>query len=140
MRLGTSLPLQLAYIRWPETDYLSMVSMALLGLTVVCAVLDQGNRKGTSHGLRIMSVVGPICSFLLSATALYISFTPYGLETINGMQYRYLLPIALPLLMFALELPLLNRLRIRFLPLVVFFVMAALWSFALYLPIVSQFC
>lgn len=139
VRLGTSLPLQLAYIRWPETDYLNIVSMALLGLTLLCAVLDQGNRRGTSHGLRIMAVVGPVCSFLLSATALYISYTPYGLDTINGMQYRYLLPIALPLLMFTLELPLLNRVRLKHLPLVVYFVMAALWSFALYLPIVSQF-
>ena len=42
-------------------------------------------------------IFGTIC---LVATALYVSFTPVGYHTVNGCQYRYLIPILFPLLYF----------------------------------------
>ena len=42
-------------------------------------------------------------SVALVATALYVSFTPVGLGTINGCQSRYLLPLLVPCLSFILN-------------------------------------
>ena len=39
----------------------------------------------------------------LVATALYVSFTPVGLGTVNGCQSRYLLPLLVPCLSFILN-------------------------------------
>ena len=50
---------------------------------------------------KIKMVTSILCfgSLCIAATSLYISFTPVGLNTINGFQYRYILPIAIPLLL-----------------------------------------
>lgn len=40
---------------------------------------------------------------ILIATALYVSFTPVGLGTVNGCQPRYLLPLLVPCLSFILN-------------------------------------
>ena len=40
---------------------------------------------------------------ILVATALYVSFTPVGLGTVNGCQSRYLLPLLVPCLSFILN-------------------------------------
>ena len=40
---------------------------------------------------------------VLVATALYVSFTPVGLGTVNGCQSRYLLPLLVPCLSFILN-------------------------------------
>ena len=37
-----------------------------------------------------------ICSIVLVATALYVSFTPVGKNTVDGCQFRYLLPLLIP--------------------------------------------
>lgn len=39
-------------------------------------------------------------TIVLIATALYVSFTPVGYETINGCQQRYLIPLLFPVLYF----------------------------------------
>ncbi len=48
----------------------------------------------------IVSVVLCFGVLVLTATALYFDFTPVGLSEIHGMQRRYVLPMAFPLLMF----------------------------------------
>ena len=45
----------------------------------------------------IVLVFGTVC---LVATALYVSFTPVAYNTVNGCQYRYIIPILFPLLYF----------------------------------------
>lgn len=37
-----------------------------------------------------------VCSIVLVATALYVSFTPVGKNTVDGCQFRYLLPLLIP--------------------------------------------
>lgn len=44
-----------------------------------------------------------VCSFILVATALYVSFTPVAYSTVNGCQFRYILPWIAPLLVFLFE-------------------------------------
>ena len=45
----------------------------------------------------ILGLVGIIVAFIW--TAMYISFTPVGAASINGVQGRYFVPILLPLLL-----------------------------------------
>lgn len=49
--------------------------------------------------MKFLSVLLFISSAVLIASALYISFTPVGAETINGCQPRYLIPLLAPLLL-----------------------------------------
>ena len=71
---------------------------AMLLLIPFCAFTDKkecdafshlGLIKGISHATFFLSVV-------LFATALYVSFTPVGLDTVNGCQWRYLIPLLFP--------------------------------------------
>lgn len=62
----------------------------------------------------------------LVATALYVSFTPVGLGTVNGCQSRYLLPLLVPCLSFIL-----NQSRLVFGGSNQFLLICVLFSFAL---------
>ena len=42
-------------------------------------------------------------SLVLVATALYVSFTPVGLATVNGCQTRYVIPVLVPALAVGLN-------------------------------------
>lgn len=52
--------------------------------------------KGWVRLLSLLIFFGTIC---LIATALYVSFTPVGLNWINGCQPRYVIPVMLPAMM-----------------------------------------
>jgi len=51
---------------------------------------------------RLWVIFLSIVAVFLVCTALYISFTPVGLPTVNGMQSRYLLPLVFPVCALAL--------------------------------------
>ena len=63
---------------------------------------------------------------VLVATALYVSFTPVGLGTVNGCQSRYLLPLLVPCLSFIL-----NQSRLVFGDSKRFILICLVFSFAL---------
>lgn len=46
----------------------------------------------------VLAIVGCILSLTLVVTALYVSFTPVGYDTVNGCQFRYLIPLLYPVL------------------------------------------
>lgn len=77
-------------------------------LLVVCVALSSGDGF-TSQMAGISRSLWALFLFLITvalvATALYISFTPVGLGTVNGCQYRYLLPWLLPGMFFVLNNP-----------------------------------
>ena len=52
---------------------------------------------------RLWVVFLSLVAIFLVCTALYISFTPVGLPTVNGMQPRYLLPLVFPVCALALS-------------------------------------
>lgn len=60
-----------------------------------CAFTDRSEKdrfRGIGY-LSITSVLTAVAQIVLVVTALYISYTPVGHETVNGCQYRYILPV-----------------------------------------------
>jgi uncharacterized membrane protein len=96
-------------------DYISYASMghtltflAYLGTTsatsyaacflVILAITDkaEGGLDFCTWSTRLLTWTGGLITIILIATTLYISFTPVGLNTVNGCQPRYLLPLIFP--------------------------------------------
>ena len=77
-------------------------SIAFLVLIVFTAFTDKGkvDRNLNNWKNRIFSIVLFLITIVLVVTSLYISFTPVGLDTINGCQARYILPMLFPLMIF----------------------------------------
>ena len=65
---------------------------------ILVAILDREGIKSKNISMILVTVISFIANIFLIATVLYISYTPVGYYTINGCQYRYLLPILFPLL------------------------------------------
>lgn len=74
------------------------VYIALVMITTLTDKNGQDKFKGMhiTRALNILLFLGIIC---LVATALYVAYTPVGLDTIKGCQARYIVPILLPLLL-----------------------------------------
>ncbi|MBQ8738602.1 MAG: DUF2142 domain-containing protein [Clostridia bacterium] len=71
-----------------------------LCIMAFCAFTDKGecdDFKGSTplKAVTIFTCFGLTC---LIATALYLTFTPVGLYTINGCQWRYIIPVLIPFL------------------------------------------
>lgn len=73
--------------------FYSTVSLVL----VVVAFLDRGEERNC-HFIKGTTMIGCLATIILSTTALYISFTPVGANTVVGMQGRYLIPTIFPAL------------------------------------------
>ena len=82
-------------------SYLGKSSDAVLGIVIiVCVILLEGSckpeysllEKKEKAGVYIITFI-TIC---MAVSVIYISFTPVGLETINGCQPRYILPVLFP--------------------------------------------
>lgn len=70
-----------------------------LGLMIAVCFTDRSERElklTDSHWARILSLFFLFGTMCLVATALYVDFTPVGLDTINGCQSRYLYPVIFP--------------------------------------------
>jgi uncharacterized membrane protein len=74
------------------------VSYLLIFLT---AFLDKVNEDNFKGSLRIsaVSLITSVIVLCIMATSLYVAFTPVGSGTVNGCQYRYIVPI---LMLFSL--------------------------------------
>jgi uncharacterized membrane protein len=75
---------------------------ASLSLCIVafCTFVDKGEEDLFKNGLvvRIASIFASFAAICFTATALYISFTPVGHNTILGCQWRYIIPTLFPFL------------------------------------------
>lgn len=67
-------------------------------LLAVLAYLDRGQKEKNYISVKVTSLLGCGIAIILATTALYISFTAVGLDTIAGMQGRYLVPTIYPAL------------------------------------------
>lgn len=81
--------------------YIGTVSQNLNTLFLIFLVLvgitdNQGNVLKTKY--KISMLILNICIYALIWIALYLSFTPVGSESINGVQNRYFVPLIFPLL------------------------------------------
>ena len=63
---------------------------------VVTAFLDRNMTENKYMAFRIATYIAIFASIILVVTALYVSFTPVGYNTVNGCQPRYLLPLIFP--------------------------------------------
>ncbi len=59
---------------------------------------DEACARHAGVGASLWALFLTLFTFVLVATALYVSFTPVGLETVNGCQFRYILPMLVPAL------------------------------------------
>ncbi len=87
--------------------YYGMASHFTVCIAVFAAVACLDNRSDHNKqgkGFKAMLLFSAFATVCLVATALYISFTPVGYYTVNGCQWRYLLPILFPVLYFMSEL------------------------------------
>lgn len=69
-------------------------SMLSLGIAML---VDREKEKVLNWKIRSFVTIILFGTVSLVATALYISFTPVGHNTVNGCQFRYLLPLIFPL-------------------------------------------
>lgn len=84
------------YLHRPHVAYTIAMWVILLWTTITDK--DRSQRTGVLAG--VLALVLTFGVFVMTATALYIDFTPVGLPAINGMQRRYLIPLIFPLLVF----------------------------------------
>lgn len=84
------------YLPRPDVAYSVVVGIVLLA----ALLLDKDPDCRTGWVAGTMAVVIALVVVAMTATALYIDFTPVGLDQINGVQRRYLLPLLYPLLLF----------------------------------------
>lgn len=88
------------------TNFMYTLGYSIFGsvsmfLVLVTMHLDHPKKKIFNWKHRVIGggiLFGTVC---LVATALYISYTTVGLQTIVGCQYRYLLPVLFPVFMLA---------------------------------------
>ncbi len=77
----------------------SSASYAACLLTLI-AVTDKSEHdlKTCTGSVRMFTWAGTLITVIALASSMYIAFTPVGLDTINGCQSRYLLPLMFPAL------------------------------------------
>lgn len=86
----------------PVQVFASCVPAGTLALVGV-STNDDTSVKHVSIGASLWAIFVAIFTFAMVATALYLSFTPVGLGTVNGCQSRYILPMLVPTLAIVLN-------------------------------------
>lgn len=69
-------------------------------IVVVVAFLDRDERKSVNVWIKVSGIIGCLAAIILATTALYISFTGVGANTVAGMHDRYVFPLIFPILYF----------------------------------------
>jgi uncharacterized membrane protein len=67
-------------------------------LIILVALFDQNNTKTKKFSTAIVTILSYLLTVFLSITALYISFNPVGSSTVEGFQFRYMIPLLFPLI------------------------------------------
>lgn len=86
------------------SSYYLVAPICEMGLLLFVTLYDREGEDAAYATVRIKIAVaiGVACAYLLIVSALYVSFTPVALSTINGVQSRYALPLLAPLLLVGL--------------------------------------
>lgn len=85
--------------------YMGSVAYAM-GFVVLLLVVFLAERERQAAALpqpgllaKGAAILSFFCAVCLAATAMYVAYTPVGYHTINGCQWRYMMPVLLPVLM-----------------------------------------
>lgn len=83
----------------------------LISLFVVAFSDDESDILNIGKKEKIIILLSIILSWGLAITALYITFTPVGKNTIDGFQGRYIIPLLLPILLLFKNNKMLNKFK-----------------------------
>ena len=106
--LGTFLLGNTAILSYAYAGMISSAnwSIAIAALLVILALIDQPDRSEDGLSLpalpwsqNLYLAATALMSLVLVYLALYISFTPVGAPVVDGVQPRYMFPLALPVLL-----------------------------------------
>ncbi len=119
-----------AYLGYPS-DFYTTVVMVLIGF-LAFADKNESDDFPMVGRYRLLNLAAVFAQIALVATALYISFTPVGHDTVNGCQWRYIIPALFPML-YSLGSPkVVMKQSDRVLNLVTFGIMAAILMASVY--------
>lgn len=105
-----------AYLGYPEQLY--PISSGLLVVFILLLSVCEGSKPHdalTGLGKKAWTLFLCLVTVILSSVALYMSFTAVGLDTVAGMQPRYMLPLVFPACALVLNVPHAWRIRERIL-------------------------
>lgn len=85
------------FMAYMGNGYGETLTLVLLG---ILSFIDRGEERVSIPAIRIAYFFSALACIALIATALYISYTPVGYDTVSGCQQRYLLPLLFPTLYF----------------------------------------
>jgi len=115
--------------------YINFYSTYILIIFLIIVTFTDENKQSIYINTKIKFVFLISCFFtiILISTALYISFTPVGSSTINGVQPRYLLPFLCPILLLLRKSNIIRSENIKIYSIIVFiissyFLLSGLWS------------
>jgi len=83
-------------------DYFT-ICLLLMGIVSIMDNTDKSVFRGKEKLARIGGYVGVLGALVLVVTALYVSFTAVGADTVEGCQPRYIIPTIFPFLYLAGE-------------------------------------
>lgn len=113
--------------------YLLFIALVFISITD-----NKNNLMNFWQKMLILTLVLGIC--LLIWTALYISFTPVGSNTINGVQSRYFIPLIFPFLLCFQTPKISNKFKQQNYNLVMFCLLSVVVMFSIYQLILIPFC
>ena len=87
-----------AYLGFTSIPIWIIVCIATIYTSITDTRYDILSMNNWKHRVFVTFVL--LIAIFLAMTSLYISFTPVGLNTINGFQGRYILPVLFPFLIF----------------------------------------
>lgn len=67
-------------------------------ILALLAFLDRGEYEDNNSRVKVATLIANLGSIILATTALYIDFTAVALDTVSGMQGRYIIPTIYPAL------------------------------------------
>ena len=82
-----------------------LVAASCAILLAASALLDRGEEDASYAGIafKLVPLVAFALGFFNIAMALYVSYTDVGRDVIGGVQYRYLIPLVVPVLLMTLN-------------------------------------
>lgn len=110
----------------------------VMAVILLVGILDRMDTLENRLMIKGITVFSLIMILALVPTALYISFTAVASPTIAGCQYRYIIPIIFPALMFSLSDNITNRINHKLFALVPSGIMSFVLLYSLYINMVCQ--
>ena len=98
---------------------------------------ENNTLKNNHRCLIVLDLLGVI---LLVWTALYLSFTPVGLNTINGVQARYFIPFIFPLIICFQSRNIKNKIAEKRYNTMIFALMNLVMLLSIYEIVLKVFC